>query len=117
MARWWPIKIVAFASVSRSLPLCVRTVVGCRDLVALGALAELGRCGIDVPGAMSVVGFDDDPVAETLGLTTVRHPFEESGRLALRTLRGMIAAPHVPVADQRLQLTLVERATTGTVPR
>jgi LacI family transcriptional regulator len=54
---------------------------------------------------------------ETLGLTTVRHPFEESGRLALRTLRGMIAAPHVPVADQRLQLTLVERATTGTVPR
>jgi LacI family transcriptional regulator len=95
----------------------MRTVVGCRDLVALGALAELGRCGIDVPGAMSVVGFDDDPVAETLGLTTVRHPFEESGRLALRTLRGMIAAPHVPVADQRLQLTLVERATTGTVPR
>ena len=91
----------------------VTGVVGCRDLVALGALTELRRRGVDVPGAMSVVGFDDDAVAETLGLTTVRHPFEESGRLALRTLRGMIADPSVPVADQRLPLTLIERATTG----
>ncbi|WP_169792133.1 LacI family DNA-binding transcriptional regulator [Jiangella muralis] len=91
----------------------VTAVVGCRDLVALGALAELRARGLSVPGDVSVVGFDDDPVAEALGLTTVRHPFEESGRLALRTLRRMLAAPGEPIASRRLPLTLVPRATTG----
>ncbi|SDU86070.1 LacI family DNA-binding transcriptional regulator [Jiangella alkaliphila] len=91
----------------------VTAVVGCRDLVALGALAELRSRGVDVPGDVSVLGFDDDPVAEALGLSTVRHPFEESGRLALRTLRRMLAAPGEPIASRRLPLTLVPRATSG----
>lgn len=91
----------------------VTAVVGCRDLVALGALAELRRRGVDVPGELSVAGFDDDPVAEALGLTTVRHPFEESGRLALRTLRRLLAAPGVPIESQTLQLVLMRRGTTG----
>lgn len=94
----------------------VTAVVGCRDLVALGALAELRARGLSVPGDLSVVGFDDDPVAEALGLTTVRHPFEESGRLALRTLRRMLAAPGEEVPSQHLPLTLIPRTTTGPAP-
>lgn len=94
----------------------VTAVVGCRDLVALGALAELRARGLSVPGDLSVVGFDDDPVAEALGLTTVRHPFEESGRLALRTLRRMLAAPGEEIASQNLPLTLIPRTTTGPAP-
>ncbi|SEE24139.1 LacI family transcriptional regulator [Jiangella alba] len=97
-------------------PPAVTAVVGCRDLVALGALAELRARGLSVPGDLSVVGFDDDPVAEALGLTTVRHPFEESGRLALRTLRRMLAAPGEEIPSQRLPLTLIPRATTGPAP-
>lgn len=95
----------------------VTAVVGCRDLVALGALAELRRRGVDVPGELSVAGFDDDPVAEALGLTTVRHPFEESGRLALRTLRRMLADPGAPIESRTLPLTLMPRATTGPADR
>jgi DNA-binding LacI/PurR family transcriptional regulator len=94
----------------------VTAVVGCRDLVALGALAELRRRGVDVPGEISVAGFDDDPVAEAVGLSTVRHPFEESGRLALRTLRRMLAEPGLPIASRTLPLTLMPRATTGSAP-
>ena len=94
----------------------ITAAVACRDLVAVGALAELRQRGVDVPGRMSVAGFDDDPVAEALGLTTVRHPFEESGRLAVRTLRRLLAHPGEPVPSQRLDVTLAARATTGLAP-
>lgn len=92
----------------------VTAVVCCRDLVAIGALTELRRRGVDVPSEVSVVGFDDDPVAEALGLTTVRHPFEESGRLAMRVLHRLLDRPGETVESTVLPLTLVERDTTAT---
>jgi LacI family transcriptional regulator len=56
------------------------------DMVALGALAALREAGLDVPGDVSVVGFDDVPFATDLTppLTTVRVPYEELGRTAVR---------------------------------
>lgn len=91
-------------------------IVACRDLVAFEVLGELSRRGIPVPSRYSVVGFDDDPVAEALGLTTVRHPFEESGRLAVRMLRERLADESLAVQSTRLPLTLQERDTTGPPP-
>lgn len=91
----------------------VTAVVGARDLVAVGALTELRRRGLRVPEEVSVAGFDDDPVAEALELSTVRHPFEESGRLAVRTLRRMLDHPGEQIGSRRLDLELVPRNTTG----
>jgi LacI family transcriptional regulator len=60
------------------------------DAMAVGALAAYRDRGVDVPGAVSLVGFDDIPLASdvTPALTTVRLPMEELGRrvvaLALR---------------------------------
>lgn len=56
------------------------------DMVALGALAALREAGIAVPDDVSVVGFDDVPFATDLtpSLTTVRVPYEELGRTAVR---------------------------------
>ncbi|MFF0083076.1 LacI family DNA-binding transcriptional regulator [Streptomyces canus] len=56
------------------------------DMVALGALAALREAGLDVPRDVSVVGFDDVPFATDLTptLTTVRVPYEELGRTAVR---------------------------------
>lgn len=56
------------------------------DMVALGALAALREAGLSVPRDVSVVGFDDVPFAADLtpALTTVRVPFEELGRTAVR---------------------------------
>ncbi|WP_448006868.1 LacI family DNA-binding transcriptional regulator [Agromyces bauzanensis] len=88
-------------------------IVAPRDFVAFELLGELRRRGIPVPERYSVVGFDDDPVAEALGLTTVRHPFEESGRLAVRMLRARLADPDTEIASTNLPLTLQERETTG----
>ncbi|WP_413253753.1 LacI family DNA-binding transcriptional regulator [Streptomyces pseudovenezuelae] len=56
------------------------------DMVALGALAALREAGVRVPDEVSVVGFDDVPFAADLtpALTTVRVPYEELGRTAVR---------------------------------
>ncbi|MEW2399448.1 LacI family DNA-binding transcriptional regulator [Streptomyces sp. NPDC046862] len=56
------------------------------DMVALGVLAALREAGLDVPGDVSVVGFDDVPFAADLtpALTTVRVPYEDLGRTAVR---------------------------------
>ncbi|WP_209305324.1 LacI family DNA-binding transcriptional regulator [Blastococcus sp. CT_GayMR20] len=64
------------------------------DQMALGLLAALHDEGIEVPGDVSVVGFDDLPEAPyfTPPLTTVRQDFAELGRrgveLVLARLRG-----------------------------
>jgi LacI family transcriptional regulator len=64
------------------------------DPLALGALARLAELGVDVPGAVSVAGFDDVPVAAMTSpsLSTVRLPLREMGRLgfveAARVLAG-----------------------------
>jgi DNA-binding LacI/PurR family transcriptional regulator len=39
-----------------------------------------------VPGDLSVIGFDDIELAAAIGLTTVRQPLRESGRLGARLL-------------------------------
>ena len=36
-------------------------------------------CGVDVPGHLSVIGFDDVEIAQYFRLTTVRQPLHESG--------------------------------------
>jgi LacI family transcriptional regulator len=59
-------------------------IVAFNDLGALGALSRLRDLGIDVPGQMSVTGFDDIPLARHIQphLTTVHSPTQELGDLA-----------------------------------
>ncbi|MEW2050981.1 LacI family DNA-binding transcriptional regulator [Streptomyces sp. NPDC005476] len=61
-------------------------VVAGTDTVALGVLAALREAGLDVPGDVSLVGFDDVPFAADLSpsLTSVRVPYEDLGRTAVR---------------------------------
>ncbi|WP_416984778.1 LacI family DNA-binding transcriptional regulator [Streptomyces sp. T028] len=56
------------------------------DMVALGTLAALREAGLGVPDDVSLVGYDDVPFAADLtpALTTVRVPYEDLGRSAVR---------------------------------
>ena len=58
------------------------------DLLALGAIAALRRHGLRVPDDVSIVGYDDIPVASVVDppLTTVRQPMREVGELAARLI-------------------------------
>ncbi|HEX9644181.1 MAG TPA: LacI family DNA-binding transcriptional regulator [Acidimicrobiia bacterium] len=54
------------------------------DLIALGALAVIRAAGLEVPGSVSLVGYNDLPMVGLLSppLTTVRYPSLEVGRAA-----------------------------------
>jgi DNA-binding LacI/PurR family transcriptional regulator len=88
------------------------------DVQALGVLEAVRAAGLDVPGDVSVVGFDDVEVSGYAGLTTVRQPLFESGNLAARILLDALDNGHLPEPREHyLSLELVERSTTAPPPR
>ena len=64
------------------------------DISAIGAIRALREAGLNVPGDVSVVGFDDVQSAafQNPGLTTVRQPLEHMGMLAAQTVLEHIRA-------------------------
>lgn len=82
------------------------------DTLAGGVLAAARDRGLAVPDGLAVVGFDDSDLAQALDLTTVRQPFEESGRLALRALLDQMQGGPTSRRATMLDLQLVVRATT-----
>jgi len=55
------------------------------DEMAIGALSALRELGVDVPGQVSIIGFDDIPAARdvTPALSTIRIPLIEMGARAM----------------------------------
>jgi LacI family transcriptional regulator len=79
------------------------------DRQALGVLEAAEAAGLDVPGDLSVVGFDDVEVARWAGLTTVSQPLERSGEAGAELMLAAIAGEPIPSCC--LGLELVERST------
>jgi DNA-binding LacI/PurR family transcriptional regulator len=69
-----------------SLPKPPTAVVASTDVLAIGALHTACVMGLDVPGDVSVVGFDDLPMAEyaTPSLTTIHMPTAEMAGAAVK---------------------------------
>jgi DNA-binding LacI/PurR family transcriptional regulator len=82
------------------------------DVLASGVLRAARAHRLRVPDDLAIVGFDDSELAEHLGLTSIRQPFEESGRVAAETLLAELRDPNRSLQHVTLKLTLVERATT-----
>jgi len=61
-------------------------VFAANDNMAIGALETLRAAGVDVPGTVVVVGFDDIPLARHMGIATVRVRIAELGERALQRL-------------------------------
>ena len=98
-----------------ALPDPPTAIFAANDLSALGVLELAHERGIDVPGDLSVVGFDDIPEAAsaTPPLTTVRQPIREMGAAGARMLISLMH-DH-PQADTHvlLPISLVTRASTA----
>jgi LacI family transcriptional regulator len=99
-----------------SRPDPVTAVIAANDSVAMGVLEACKRHDVEVPGQLSVVGFDDIPLAGSplIGLTTIRQPVESMARLAARRLvdRMQMRGP-TPAAKDILPVHLVSRSSTG----
>jgi LacI family transcriptional regulator len=74
------------------------------DLTALGAIRELRLSGRRIPHDVSVVGYDDLPIAAYLDppLTTVHQPMEEVGALAASILLDQLTEGAGLAEDDRL---------------
>jgi DNA-binding LacI/PurR family transcriptional regulator len=86
------------------------------DQIALGVLRALQEGGRQVPGDVSVVGFDDTPDSGYFlpPLTTVHQDFAELGRRSLGILLDRIDRPGQPSVEHvQLPPKLVARASTA----
>jgi len=84
-------------------------VVASSDVLALGVLDALRAHGMRAGYDVSVAGFDDVPAAGVAGLTTVRQPVREKGRIMAR----MLLDPSFQERQVVLPTRLVVRASTG----
>ncbi len=75
------------------------------DVQAMGVYSALRAHGLRIPHDMSIIGFDDIPVASILSpaLTTVRQPLMEMGRVGTSMLLRLIAGE--PLDSTRVELT------------
>ena len=68
------------------LPEPPTAIICIHDAIAANAIDELRKLGKLVPRDVSVFGFDDSFMARTLLLSSVRQPFTEVGKRAVRLL-------------------------------
>lgn len=82
------------------------------DLIAKGVIDECQLRGFRVPEDISVVGFDDLPVALTTSpmLTTIRQERNEIGRCGYVMLNSLIH--HIPISKTLMRPQLIEREST-----
>lgn len=85
------------------------------DVLALGALNAAEQHGLRVPADLTVVGFDDIPIASwhRVQLTTVRQDTEEMGREGARMLIRRLADRDIARQSRLLPTSLVMRDTHG----
>ncbi len=83
------------------------------DLIAIGVIGEVEKRGLRVPQDISVIGFDDLPIAEKLtpALTTIRQDRANLGKSAVLLLDGLMT--DVSISKILLRARFIERNSTG----
>lgn len=94
----------------------ITAIVCASDLLAKGVIANCTKHGYRVPEDISVIGFDNIPVAATTEppLTTIAQQRNELGRCAYTILSSLIN--HVCISKTMLRPLLVERESTAMAP-
>ena len=98
-----------------SRPVRPTALVCFNDKTAVGALAAAAGRGLRVPDDLSVTGFDDIDLAQATspGLSTVRQPLAELGRMAVSLLIRLLDGHQVDALHIELATDLIVRGSTG----
>jgi LacI family repressor for deo operon, udp, cdd, tsx, nupC, and nupG len=85
------------------------------DKMAIGVIEGARRCGIPVPGRLSVIGFDDIQFALYANppLTTIAQPMRAIGEGTVRLLLRILSDDSVAPASETLPHRLIVRASTA----
>ncbi len=94
-------------------------IFACNDNMAAGVIQVAHGLNIDVPGELSVTGFDDAPICELTWpeLTTIRQPIEELAQSATALLLDELAKKPKVHAEEALHCNLVIRQSTAPAPK
>lgn len=90
-------------------------IVTTSDTMAIATVKAARDRGLDVPGDLSVIGFDDAPDAAAFELTTIRQPMVDKGHIAATMLVELMAG-NDEIDGVTLPHEMVVRGTTGPVP-
>jgi DNA-binding LacI/PurR family transcriptional regulator len=82
------------------------------DIQALSIIRTAHQRGLNIPGDLAIIGFDDIDLADYVDLTTISQHLDESGRIAAEILLSRLSNPNRPLQHTHLTLNLVERLTT-----
>ena len=82
------------------------------------ASAAIREAGLSVPGDISVVGFDEIPIASQLHpqLTTVRQPLQQMARASVNLRLALVAGLDAPSEQIVLPTQLIVRESTVALP-
>jgi LacI family transcriptional regulator len=83
------------------------------DMQAIGALQALQDADVAVPGDMALVGFDDIEMSEYVGLSTLRQPLRDFGKMAVEKVVSRLEDPARSVSSTVFQPQLLVRTTCG----
>lgn len=99
-----------------SLPEPPDAVFCCSDNSALGVYQKAAEQGIDVPGQLGLVGFNNDQSSSLpqINLTTIAQPADQIGKLAAKMILDMAEGKGHPASPQKMLLypELIVRSTT-----
>jgi DNA-binding LacI/PurR family transcriptional regulator len=89
------------------------------DDIAAAAMSVLAQHGIDIPGDLSIIGFDDSALARSpeIDLTSVQQIPREMARLAVERIIARSEGNDVPGREIVLEPELRVRSSTGPAPR
>jgi DNA-binding LacI/PurR family transcriptional regulator len=96
----------------------VSAIFAANDTMALGAFAAIRQRGLDVPADVSVIGYDNSPIAQSryLAITSIDDRSDIVGAAAGRALLERIDDPTSKPRRTLVEPTLVIRATTAPPP-
>jgi LacI family transcriptional regulator len=94
-------------------------IIAANDLMAMGALRELARAGLQVPKDISVIGCDDTWLAKLTDpqLTTIVIPRAEIGAAAVEAVLHANSEEGRSGREIKIHTRLLVRGSTGTAPR
>lgn len=81
------------------------------DIIAIGAIDQARDAGIAIPQELSIIGFDDIPMASwsSYSLTTIREPVDQMIDLTMKLLVERLKTPELAPTIKLLPGTLIPR--------
>jgi LacI family transcriptional regulator len=94
-----------------TLPERPTAIFAANDLSAIRTMEVARSLGLNVPGDLSVIGFDNIPESAltTPPLTTINQPIQQMGFVAMRLLIDLIDGTEIPDPHRQLPTALVSR--------